>query len=412
MESFEIALSKVGLHIPTVLLPSAKVPLKSWAVVACDQFTSEPEYWEEVERNVRAVPSTYHIILPEAYLEMPDKAQRIENINRTMQQYLDESVLESYLKGFILVRRTMLSGKIRTGLVVAIDLDEYDYHTGSTSLVRASEKTVIERIPPRVQIRENAPIELPHILVLIDDPLKKVIEPVFETLSRQSTPPVYDTELMMKGGRVVGYPVTNPLQLHAIADALQQIKKSDGFLYAMGDGNHSLATAKTCWDQMKGLLTEEQRKSHPAKYALVELNNIHDPGMDFEPIHRILFDIDRHDLLPYLRGNGVEVTLVQGNQTESIRLQERNSHLTVGVLQILLDEYLTSHPKARIDYIHGETSLRKLSSEKNSIGFLLKGMDKSDLFPTISMDGALPRKTFSMGEAEEKRYYMECRKIR
>jgi uncharacterized protein (DUF1015 family) len=412
MESYEIALSEVGLHIPTILLPSAKVPLETWAVVACDQFTSEPEYWQEVERKVQPVPSTYHIILPEAYLEAPDKIQRIVNINRTMQQYLDESILEPSLKGFILVRRTMLTGKVRTGLVVAIDLDEYDFHSGSKSLVRASEKTVIERIPPRVQIRENAPIESPHILVLIDDPLKKVIEPIYETLLRQNIQPLYDTELMMRGGKVAGYSVTDPTLLNTVALSLKQIKKADGFLYAMGDGNHSLATAKACWDQLKGSLSEEQKQTHSAKYALVELNNIHDQGMDFEPIHRILFDVDKQDLLSYLQGNGAEVTLVQGNQTETIRLQERNSHLTVGVLQILLDEYLTSHPKAKIDYIHGEASLRKLSTEENSIGFLLEGMDKSELFPTISMDGALPRKTFSMGEAEEKRYYMECRRIR
>jgi len=239
-----------------------------------------------------------------------------------------------------------------------------------------------------------------------------VIEPIYETLLRQNIQPLYDTELMMRGGKVAGYSVTDPALLNAVALSLKQIKKADGFLYAMGDGNHSLATAKACWDQLKGSLSEEQRKTHPAKYALVELNNIHDEGMDFEPIHRILFDVDKQDLLSYLQGNGAEVTLVQGNQTKTIRLQERNSHLTVGVLQILLDEYLTAYPEAKIDYIHGEASLRKLSSEQNSIGFLLEGMDKSELFPTISMDGALPRKTFSMGEAEEKRYYMECRRIR
>lgn len=412
MEPIEKDLLAVGLQLPTILLPASKIPIETWGVVACDQFTSEPEYWEEVEKKVRYVPSTYHIILPEAYLESPDKVNRIENINRTMQQYLDESVLEPYLKGFILVKRTMKSGKIRTGLVVALNLDEYDFHSGSKSMVRASEKTVEERIPPRVQIRVNAPIETPHILVLIDDPIKTVIEPVYESILNRSIHPLYQTELMMNGGTIAGYPVADPIVLQTIAYSLHRIKKSDGFLYAMGDGNHSLATAKACWDELKNTLTQEEKETHPARFALVELNNIHDEGMDFEPIHRILFNVDKHDLLSAIQGEGEEVALVQGNETETIRLKDRHSQLTVGILQLLLDEYLDQHPEVRIDYIHGESSLRRLTEEPGTVGFLLEGMDKSDLFPTISIDGALPRKTFSMGEAEEKRYYMECRRIK
>jgi len=412
MEPIEKDLLAVGLHIPLVLLPSSKVPMETWGVVACDQFTSEPEYWEEVEQKVRLVPSTYHIILPEAYLESPDKINRIESINRTMQQYLDESVLEPSIRGFVLVKRTMKTGKIRTGLVVALNLDEYDFHSGSKSMVRASEKTVEERIPPRVQIRVNAPIETPHILVLIDDPLKTVIEPIYESILSRSIQPIYHTELMMNGGKIAGYPVIDPTILQSIAYSLHQIQKSDGSLYAMGDGNHSLATAKTCWEQIKNSLTPEERETHPARFALVELNNIHDEGMDFEPIHRILFNVDKQDLLSYIQGEGQEVELVQGNATEYLRLKDRHSQLTVGVLQILLDEYLDLHPEVRIDYIHGESTLRRLTEEPGTVGFLLEGMNKSDLFKTISLDGALPRKTFSMGEAEEKRYYMECRKIK
>jgi len=412
MEPIEKDLLAVGLHIPLVLLPSSKVPMETWGVVACDQFTSEPEYWEEVEQKVRLVPSTYHIILPEAYLESPDKINRIESINRTMQQYLDESVLEPSIRGFVLVKRTMKTGKIRTGLVVALNLDEYDFHSGSKSMVRASEKTVEERIPPRVQIRVNAPIETPHILVLIDDPLKTVIEPIYESILSRSIQPIYQTELMMNGGKIAGYPVIDPTILQSIAYSLHQIQKSDGSLYAMGDGNHSLATAKTCWEQIKNSLTPEERETHPARFALVELNNIHDEGMDFEPIHRILFNVDKQDLLSYIQGEGQEVELVQGNATEYLRLKDRHSQLTVGVLQILLDEYLDLHPEVRIDYIHGESTLRRLTEEPGTVGFLLEGMNKSDLFKTISLDGALPRKTFSMGEAEEKRYYMECRKIK
>lgn len=412
MEPIEKDLLAVGLQLPTILLPTSKVPMETWGVVACDQFTSEPEYWEEVEKKVRMVPSTYHIILPEAYLESPDKINLIESINRTMQQYLDESVLEPTLKGFVLVKRTMKTGKIRTGLVVSLNLDEYDFHAGSKSMVRASEKTVEERIPPRVQIRVNAPIETPHILVLIDDPLKTVIEPIYESLLSRSIQPIYQTELMMNGGKIAGYPVVDPSMLQSIAYSLHQIKKSDGFLYAMGDGNHSLATAKACWEKIKNSLTPEERETHPARFALVELNNIHDEGMDFEPIHRILFNIDKQDLLSYIQGEGEKVDLVQGNATESLRLKDRPSQLAVGILQILLDEYLDQHPEVRIDYIHGESTLRRLTEEPGTVGFLLEGMNKSDLFKTISLDGALPRKTFSMGEAEEKRYYMECRKIK
>jgi uncharacterized protein (DUF1015 family) len=258
----------------------------------------------------------------------------------------------------------------------------------------------------------NAPIEVPHIMVLFDDPMKSVIEPIKNFVHANNIKPLYETELMMGGGTIKGFSLTDEKQILEISENLSKIKKEDGFLFAVGDGNHSLATAKQCWEDIKYTLSEDQRQKHPARYTLVEINNIYDEGLFFEPIHRVMFSIDRKELLDFLTGDGPEITITMGEISQTIKLKIRNSHLEVGVLQILLDEFLSLHPGARIDYIHGETSVRKLSAEDDSLGFLLPSMNKHDLFKTVEMDGALPRKTFSMGEAEEKRYYMECRKIR
>lgn len=404
-------LDKVALRVPEILLPNKTVDLKKWAVVACDQFTSEPEYWSEVARITQNSASTFHIIFPEVYLEEDGKEERIKDINQTMKSYLEQKVLSDPMEGFVLVRRTMKNGTIRTGLMVALDLEKYDYHAGSSAMIRATEKTVMERIPPRVQIRKDAPIELPHVLVLIDDPAFSVIEPL---LSRYEKPDyqLYETELMMDGGHLSAYRINDIDMIHGIANALACLIKEDGYLYAVGDGNHSLATAKQCWENLKKTLSSDELDKHPARYALVELNNVHDQGLLFEPIHRVMFDVDPADLKEFLSGNGKEVQMVQGSKSETLRLKDYPSHLCVGVLQALLDEYLNKHPESKIDYIHGEKSLRKISDSDDRLGFLLASMDKADLFTTVSVDGALPRKTFSMGEAEEKRYYFECRKIR
>jgi uncharacterized protein (DUF1015 family) len=405
-------LRHVGLSIPTILLPRNEVDLKKWAVVACDQFTSEEEYWKNVERLTESSPSTYHIILPEVFLESSDKSERILKINQEMEKYIKKGILIPSVDGFILVERKLKNGHVRTGLIVALDLDSYDFKDGSKTIIRATEKTVLERIPPRVQIRVNAPIEVPHIMVLFDDPMKSVIEPIKNFVHANNIKPLYETELMMGGGTIKGFSLTDEKQILEISENLSKIKKEDGFLFAVGDGNHSLATAKQCWEDIKYTLSEDQRQKHPARYTLVEINNIYDEGLFFEPIHRVMFSIDRKELLDFLTGDGPEITITMGEISQTIKLKIRNSHLEVGVLQILLDEFLSLHPGARIDYIHGETSVRKLSAEDDSLGFLLPSMNKHDLFKTVEMDGALPRKTFSMGEAEEKRYYMECRKIR
>lgn len=405
-------LKQIGLSVPTILLPKKNIDLKKWAVVACDQFTSEPEYWEDVDRLTKNVPSTYHIILPEVYLESPDKQQRIDSINKEMQSYLDQGIIEASCTGFMFVQRKLQNGGTRTGLMVALDLEAYDYKPGSKNMIRATEKTVIERIPPRVQIRVNAPIEVPHIMVLFDDPENKVLGPLSVRYKNNNIPPFYVTELMKDGGSVKGYAITDDLDILSIAEKLVDIKKEDGFLFAVGDGNHSLATAKQCWENLKSNLSSTELENHPARYTLVEINNIYDEGLIFEPIHRVMFNIDREDLMTYITGNGPTIKVVYGEVSREIQIKEKNSHLPVGVLQLILDEYLALHPEARIDYIHGEQSLRKLSTPQDSLGFLLSSMNKNDLFQTVEMDGALPRKTFSMGEAEEKRYYMECRKIK
>lgn len=378
---------KIGLAVPTIMLPKDGIDLNKWAVVACDQFTSEKEYWEKVDRYVDDRSSTLRLIYPEVYLGESDKDERIKKINQTMQEYLDSGILEEKFEGFVYVERVLKNGKIRKGLVVALDLDKYDFHKGAKTLIRATEKTVEERIPPRVEIRKNAPIELPHIMVLIDDINNTVIENLSGTGGHAGPPLLYNFELMMDGGNIKGYKITNTDE---IAQNLEKLITADGFLYAMGDGNHSLATAKACGD----------------KYALVELVNIHDEALEFEAIHRVIFDAPA-DLIEQIKGDGDEIEMVKNGEKEKIKIKNMGSNLAVGNLQILLDQI----PNLKIDYVHGEESVKKLATG-NNIGFILPVMTKDQLFPTVAQDGALPRKTFSMGEASEKRYYLEARRIK
>lgn len=376
----------VGLAVPIIMLPKDGVDLTKWAVVACDQFTSEPEYWEKVDEFVKNDPSTLRLILPEVYLEEPNKEERIKKINQTMQEYLDNGVLEEKFEGFVYVERTIKNGKIRKGLIVALDLEKYDYHKGAKSLVRATEKTVEERIPPRVTMREKALIELPHIMVLMQG------LPV-----REHGELLYDFDLMMGGGNIKGYKIDDERMIQQIADNLEKLITSDGFLYAMGDGNHSLAAAKACYEKNPNELN---------RYALVELVNIHDEALEFEAIHRVVFDAPV-DLIEKIKGDGDEIEMVKNGEKTKINIKNMGSNLAVGNLQILLD----SIPNLKIDYVHGEDSVKKLAVG-NNIGFILPVMGKDQLFPTVAKDGALPRKTFSMGEASEKRYYLEARRIK
>lgn len=400
-----------------ILLPAEQVDPAAWAVVACDQYTSQPEYWKQVEAITEGKPSALNIIYPEVYLEEGDK--RIEKIHRSMEQYLSDGVLiERVHQGFLLVARQISIG-VRLGLVGALDLEQYDYKPGTSPLVRATEGTIESRIPPRVRIRNHGLIESPHVMVLIDDDKKQLIESLYER--RDSLTKLYDTDLMQNGGHLSGYAIEgrDAAILEEKIGALEQA--SNGFLLAVGDGNHSLATAKVCWARIRETLTEDERKVHPARYALVEVVNLHSPALVFEPIHRVLFGTDPEQVAAAfkedLQRNGIgqqdgnDIVFVYGNKQISLALSGANGRLPVDVLQSFLDRYIAEHPDVKIDYVHGEEDLREMSQKPGSCGILLGAIDKNTLFPAIAAGGVLPRKTFSMGEAYEKRYYMECRRI-
>ena len=576
-----------GLKPDDIYLPAEGIDLRRWAVVACDQYTSQPEYWRRVEAYVGAHPSTLHIVQPEIDLERA--GARIPAIHRAMREYLSNGTLVRAVRnGFTLTERTTASGA-RLGLVAAVDLEEYDFTPGSGAMVRATEGTIRERIPPRLRIREGAPLECPHVMLLLDDPARTVIEPLHARL--RETAPLCDFELMENGGRLRVWGVEGNA-LAPVSDALSALwEKSDGFLYAVGDGNHSLATAKARWDALKPALSPGEAQTHPARYALAEIVNLHSPALAFEPIHRVLFGADMEDLVsayrahlasrgmkltavepPSSRASGTklaesssscacgakpaepssfpasgmkpaepssfpasrtklaesssscacgakpvdpssfpasgtksaepsssracgtkpaepssfpasgmkpaesssscacgakpaepssscacgtkpaepssfpasrtkpvepssscacgmkpvepsssacgitptdeaELTFVSGNARASYRVGNPENPLPVAVLQPFLDEYLHSHPAARIDYVHGAAAVESLCQTPHTTGILLPAINKSALFPAVRQGGALPRKTFSMGEPDEKRYYMECRKI-
>ena len=431
----------IGIQIPQIYLPKPGTDLARWAVIACDQFTSQPEYWQEVEKFVGDAPSTLNLILPEVYLDKPGEAERIQHIQSSMRAYLDEGILQSR-QGLIYVERTV-DGKTRHGLVLCLDLECYDYTKGSTSLIRATEGTIVERLPPRVKIRQGAALELPHIMVLIDDPQRTVIEPV--GAAKGTLEKLYDFELMLGSGHLAGYAVSEKLEAQVI-EALRGLARPEAFaaryhvgkdspvlLFAMGDGNHSLATAKAAWEKMK----PQVGLDHPARYALVEIENLHDKGLEFEPIHRLLFGLKQsifarlsnhfgHDFsyqpvgdvqemvkrVDEARGPKQAIGMVVGGKGFGVlEIGHPASNLPVGTLQAALDLFIEDGGAEKIDYVHGEDVVCKLGMQPGNAGFYVPGMDKSDLFKTVILDGALPRKTFSMGEAKEKRFYMEARKI-
>ncbi|MBQ5810625.1 MAG: DUF1015 domain-containing protein [Clostridia bacterium] len=381
-----------------------------WPVVACDQFTSQPEYWAEAEAIVGGEASTLNIILPEVYLG-GDVAPRIAKINATMQEYLASDMLCEYKDAMIYVERSLPDGSVRRGLVGAVDLEAYDYSPTTTLPVRATEGTVLSRIPPRVEIRKDAPAEAPHVMLLADDPEKSVIEPLGEMKNRFDK--LYDVELMLGGGHIAGYLLDDEAKSFVLA-AMERLaaQRSDGFLFAVGDGNHSLATAKTCYQKWPNELN---------RYALCELVNLHDDSLVFEPIYRVVFGVDTNDILAaankYLsekfKGD-IKCTIqcIAGDREENIEVNMPKGMLPVGCLQDFLDEYVKKNPSAEVDYIHGEDVTKMLAQRANTVGFIFRGMKKGDLFDSVSLCGALPRKTFSMGEAASKRYYMECRKIK
>lgn len=410
-----------------ILIPNNGTNMKKWSVIACDQYTSEQVYWDKTEAEVGDSPSTLKLILPEIYLERPDVESRISKIHSTMSDYINENMFTEYKDAMIYVRRTQSNGIIREGIIGKIDLDKYDFSKGSSSEVRATEATVVERIPPRLKIRNGAPLELPHIMILIDDPDNTVIEPLAS--DTEGFKELYNTELMMNGGSISGYLIDKASQervgsaLCALADPdtfnkKYALKDSPVLLYAMGDGNHSLATAKEFYEQLKSSDPEKDFSEHPARYALVEIVNLHSPALKFEAIHRLVFNTNCDKLINKM----TDVLGLSENETEQyfeytykgvdkkVFIGNTTSNLTVGSLQNFLDKFISENG-GKIDYIHGIENVKALAEENNGIAFVLPDMDKADLFPTVIKDGALPRKTFSMGHADDKRFYIEARAI-
>lgn len=404
-----------------ILLPKVE-DMSKWAVIACDQFSSQPAYWDRVRANAGDAPSTIHLILPEAQLGTEQEPALTEEINRTMAAYLEQDLFTAYPNSFVYVERTLQNGAIRKGLVGMVDLEAYDYSMGSTSDIRATEKTVVERIPPRMRVRKNAPLEFPHILMLADDHDKVLIEPI--TAQKDHLKKLYDCMLMEDGGHIAGW-LVDGTEAQAFMDRLtaytQHVdEKYTGLpgtpmVFAVGDGNHSLATAKACYEELKKAHPGEDLSQHPARYALVELENIHDAAQEFAPIHRVIVKTDAPALLKAVQDNlcaesGFPVEWYMGKDHGTIYLDQNKGQLAVGILQSFLDQYLAQHD-GETDYIHGDADLMELAAQDNAIGFLLPVMEKSQLFRGVIADGILPRKTFSMGHAREKRYYLEGRKI-
>ena len=410
-----------------ILLPK-NTDMTKWSVVACDQYTSEPEYWNDVEKIVGDAPSTLKLILPEIYLEDENVSERIAKINSNMKALLDEDFFNEYKDSMIYLERTQSDGKIREGLIGVVDLEAYSYEKGAETPIRATEKNVIERIPPRVKIRENAPLELPHIMILIDDDKKQIIENLKNKVSEDDI--VYDFDLMKNGGHVKGY-LLNEETMDEVDKGLKELADKEVFakkydvnnkevlLFAMGDGNHSLATAKACYEKLKETMSEEEYLNNPARYALVELVNLHSPALEFEAINRVIFNTEPEKLLNSLKeyyqinkdGNGQEIEVITNDVDEKWYIENPKSNIAVGSIQIFLDEYLKNN-EGKIDYIHGEETTKNLAKQSGNVGFIFEAMPKNELFKTVILDGSLPRKTFSMGHSYDKRYYLESRKIK
>lgn len=417
----------IPLKKADILLPK-DADMEKWAVIACDQYTSEPEYWKKVEEIVGDAPSTLKITLPEIYLEGKDVDQRIANINAEMDRLENEGFFKVLEDSLIYMERTQANGKVRKGLIGMVDLEDYSYEKGSQTLIRATEGTVLERIPPRVKVRENASLELPHIMLLIDDEKKEIIEGLTSKVAEDDV--VYDFDLMQNGGHIKGYKVPDNL-INDIFGGLENLAKKEVFeekyqvkdkgvlLFSVGDGNHSLATAKACYENLKKVLPKEEYENHPARYALVEIVNLHSDALEFEPIHRVVFGVNPEHMIEELgkyyeiseSPEGQRIEYVYNGVDKVIYIKNPKSNLAVGSLQMFIDEYIKENG-GKVDYIHGDDVTKELGSKEGNIGFLLPNMKKTDLFKTVILDGALPRKTFSMGHSYDKRYYLEARKIK
>ncbi|MGI6076642.1 MAG: DUF1015 domain-containing protein [Fastidiosipilaceae bacterium] len=444
-----IALTQLGINLDTQwLLPNKNVPLENWAVIACDQFTSEPEYWNQVNVIIDRKPSTGHLIFPEVYLETQDEIKspdRIEMIHKVMRQYPRLNIFDKIDGGVIIVRRKTSHGLIRHGIVAAIDLEHYEYEPGNRALIRASEATVPSRIPPRLAVRQKASLETSHVLLLANDPDHKVFQPFFEeiTSSGSNYKVIYDTPLMTQAGHLTGWhvPADDP-QLEAWLERLADtpLYRNHNLLFAVGDGNHSLATAKAHWDQLKEN-NPNIEEDHPARFAMVEIESLTDPGLEFEPIHQVIFDVEpdaletaakdfygddliiKHNvdctiIQPFLQyaekptdtPHTVNIPVYFGRRTHLWQLQADTNELTIAALRRFLDPWIQKN-NVRTDYIHGEEVVRQLCQDQANYGFLLPALDPQMFFTQIIEHDILPRKTFSLGHALDKRFYMECRAI-
>ncbi len=418
-----MSFERIGIRPAQILLPAAGVKPETWACIACDQYTSEPEYWEKAFAVAGDAPSAIRLILPEYNLKNSESL--IPQIHRTMADYLAQGLLTPAVNpGFILCERTIASGT-RLGLVCAVDLEQYSFEKGSLPLIRPTEQTITDRLPPRLKIRRGAPVELTHIMILIDDPDRTVLEPL--QAAKASLRKVYDFDLMMNGGHLTGWAVDSAdalAQVDRSLNALMDTKGENPLLLAVGDGNHSLATAKAYWNEIREGLTEAERENHPARFALCEIVNIHDEALLFEPIYRIVTGTTRAAIMAdwkaYAEAKGMSLaadgsdhqfTVVSADGEETIAVLNPEGAIPCETIQKFLDSFLSRHPEAGIDFIHGEGSLRALAAKPETVGFLLPDIDKHSFFKDVEKLGVLPRKTFSMGEADEKRFYMEAKKI-
>lgn len=418
------------LFVPADILLPLGCDMTKWSVVACDQHTSEPEYWEGVDKFIGDNPSTLRMMLPEHMYKDTNLDEIVSDKKNAMSEYLKEGVFAVCEDSYVYVERKLYNGKVRCGLVGALDLECYDFAEGTKPAVRATEGTVMEKLPVRIRLREDAPVELTHVLVLVDDPKETIIEPLAS--KKDGLEKLYDFELMEKGGHITGYRVNGELA-KGVKDAVAALADSEDFnrrygisgepvmVFATGDGNHSLATAKVCWEKLKPSLTEEERKTHPARYALVEIINIRTDALDFQPINRVVFDIDPETMMEAMldffsgsymgKGGDHEIVLTYGENAGIISIPKACGALAIGALTKFLDEYLP-RVGGRIDFVHGDDVVVKLSRKPNRLGFILPAIDKGSFFLSIIEDGALPRKTFSMGSSNDKRFYLECRKIK
>ena len=423
LHSFET----LGLKIPQIYLPKDTDALDTWCVIACDQYTSDPAYWQQVEQYVGTAPSTLKMVLPEVYLGTEEQPKRVESTYRTMQSYLEQGILQQLPGGCILTRRTLPDGRrIRTGLVISMDLERYSYESDAKTLIRVTEGTIPSRIPPRLAIREKASLELPHIMVLFDDPSHTVLKPLVDKMDAFKT--VYDAPLGFHMGHIQGKFIPESEMggvrqaFSALYDALSADGAGDPMLFAMGDGNHSFATAKAHWENVKKTLTPEQQKTHPARFALCELVNIHDESLLFEPIHRVLFHVPEDavarlaeameaDIVPEPVPGKRCMPFVCGAQSGVFMFRQQTDRLDAALADEGIHALMTACPGVEVDYIHGDKETVALGQKPGQLGLLLQVVGKHELFPLVSRYGALPRKSFSMGEADEKRCYLEAKSI-